>query len=54
MLYWHGKVRTYYNAAEIECADRKASKLLLDYNHRIVSYREFIWTKKIITQLFDM
>ena len=38
MLYWHGKVGTYYNAAENECAHRIACKLLTDYNQIILTF----------------
>ena len=33
-----GKIGTYYNAAKIECAHRRARKLLTDYNHRILTF----------------
>ena len=37
MLYWHGEDRRI-NAAKIECAHRRACKLLTDYNHRILTF----------------
>ena len=39
MRYWHGEDRdVYYNAAKIECAHRRARKLLTVYNQRILTF----------------
>ena len=39
MRYWHGELRSgRTNAAKIECAHRRAGKLLTDYNHRILTF----------------
>ena len=37
MLYWHGEDRET-NAAKIECARRRACKLLTDYNPKIHTF----------------
>ena len=36
LLSWRRSGRT--NAAKIECAHRRAGKLLTDYNHRILTF----------------
>ena len=33
-----GKIGTYYNAATIECAHRRACKLLTDYKQKILTF----------------
>ena len=38
MRYWHGEDRDIRMLAKIECAHRKARKLLTDYNHRILTF----------------
>ena len=38
MLYWHWGRLGRANAAKIECAHRRACKLLTDYNHRILTF----------------
>ena len=38
MRYWHGEDSGHTNAAKIECAHRRARKLLTDYNHRILTF----------------
>ena len=38
MRYWHGEDSGHTNAAKIECAHRRSRKLLIDYNHRILTF----------------
>ena len=52
MFYWHGEDLDVLNAAQIECAHWRASKLLIDYNQNIDTFHS-IYDYFALLKAFD-